>query len=105
MKRQNSSDFDQELLNLYDDYAHGRVDRRGFFERASRFAVGGLTVTALLEALTPNYAYAQQVPKDDKLIETEYAEYPSRKGAGKMRGYLAKPAGATAKQPGVVVIH
>lgn len=104
MKRQTSADFDQELLNLYDDYAHGRVDRRGFFERASRFAVGGITVAALLDALTPNYAFAEQVPKDDKRIETEYAEYPSPKGAGKMRGYLAKPTGA-AKHPGVVVIH
>jgi carboxymethylenebutenolidase len=104
MKRQTSSDFDQELLDLYDDYAHGRVDRRGFFERASRFAVGGLTVSALFEALTPNYAYAQQVPKDDKRITTEYAEYPSPKGAGKMRGYLAKPAGVP-KAPGVLVVH
>ena len=105
MKRQTSSEFDQELLDLYDDYAHGRVDRRGFFERASRFAIGGITVAALLEALTPNYAFAQQVAKDDKRIETEYTEYSSPKGAGKMRGYLAKPAGAAAKQPGVVVIH
>ncbi len=105
MKRQTSSDFDQELLNLYDDYAHGRVDRRGFFERASRFAVGGITVAALLEALTPNYAFAEQVPKDDKRLGTESAEYPSPKGAGKMRGYLAKPAGSTTKQPGIVVIH
>ncbi|HEV7868330.1 MAG TPA: dienelactone hydrolase family protein [Chthoniobacteraceae bacterium] len=105
MKRQTSSDFDQELLDLYDDYAHGRVDRRGFFERASRFAVGGVTVAGLLQALTPQYAFAQQVPGDDKRIATEYAEYPSPKGAGKMRGYLAKPAGAAAKLPGVVVIH
>jgi carboxymethylenebutenolidase len=105
MKRQTSADFDQELLNLYDDYAHGRVDRRGFLERASRFAVGGLTAGALLELLTPNYAFAQQVAKDDKRIETEYAEYPSPKGAGKMRGYLAKPAGTATKQPGIVVIH
>jgi carboxymethylenebutenolidase len=105
MKRQTSSDFDQKLLDLYDDYAHGRVDRRGFFERAARFAVGGVTVAALLEALAPNYAFAQQVPKDDKRISTEYAEYPSPKGAGKMRGYLARPAGVGAKLPGVVVIH
>lgn len=104
MNRKTASDFDQELLNLYDDYAHGRVDRRGFFDRASRFAAGGVTVAALLEALTPNYAYAQQVAKDDKRITTEYAEYSSPKGAGKMRGYLARPAGAT-KAPGVVVIH
>jgi len=105
MKRKNSSDFDQTLLDLYDDYVHGRVDRRGFLERASRFAAGGLTVAALLEALAPNYAFAQQAAKDDKRIEIEYAEYSSPKGAGKMRGYLARPAAAAAKQPGIVVIH
>ena len=105
MKRQTSSEFDQELLDLYDDYAHGRVDRRGFFDRAARFAVGGVTVTALLEALTPNYSFAAQVPKDDARITTEYAEYSSPKGAGKMRGYVAKPADAKTKLPGVLVVH
>jgi carboxymethylenebutenolidase len=105
MNRKSASDFPQELLDLYDDYAHGRVDRRGFFDRASKFAVGGFTVAALLETLTPNYAWAQQVPKDDKRIEAAYAEYDSPKGAGKMRGLLAKPAGAAKKQPGVIVIH
>jgi carboxymethylenebutenolidase len=94
----------RDRLKIRDHETHGRVDRRGFFDRASRFAVGGMTVAALLEALTPNYAFAQQVARDDKRIETETVEYPSPKGAGKMRGYLAKPAGS-AKQPGVVVIH
>ena len=105
MKRKTAADFDQELLNLYDDYAHGRVDRRGFIERASRFAVGGLTGAALLEMLSPNYALAQQVANDDPRIESAYAEYDSPKGAGKMRGLLVKPAKAAGKLPGVLVIH
>lgn len=105
MKRQSAADFDQELLDLYDDYAHGRVDRRGFLDRASKFAVGGITATALLNALMPNYCYAQQVPKEDKRIEASYVEYYSAKGGGKMRGYLVKPAHADKKLPGVLVIH
>jgi carboxymethylenebutenolidase len=105
MERKTASEFDQELLDLYDDYAHGRIDRRGFFSRASKFAVAGMTAASLLEALTPNYALAQQVPKDDPRIKTEYAEYPSPKGAGKMRGYLARPAGEAKKRPGIIVVH
>jgi carboxymethylenebutenolidase len=104
MKRKTAADFDQELLDLYDEYAHGRVDRRGFLDRASKFAVGGMTAAGLLQSLTPNYAWAQQVPKDDKRIEAAHTEYPSPKGAGKMRGYFVKPAGGK-KAPGVVVIH
>ena len=105
MNRPTASDFDQELLNLYDDYAHGRLDRRGFMERASRFAAGGLTAAALLEMLSPNYALADQVAKDDPRIEASYAEYDSPQGAGKMRGYLVKPSKAAGKLPGVVVVH
>lgn len=105
MNRQTAADFDQDLLNLYDDYAHGRVDRRGFLERASRFAVGGITAAALLEMLSPNYALAEQVAKDDPRIQAAYAEYDSPQGAGKMRGLLVKPAKAEGKLPGVLVIH
>ncbi|MFN0125864.1 MAG: YghX family hydrolase [Verrucomicrobiales bacterium] len=105
MNRQTAADFDQELLDLYDEYVHGKVTRRDFLDRASKFAVGGLTAVALLEALGPNYAWAQQVPKDDPRIKTEYAEYPSPKGAGTMKGYLARPAKLDAKQPGILVIH
>src|SRR3954453_20646103 len=100
MNRKTASDFDQELLDLYDDYAHGRVDRRGFLEHASKFAAGGAGAYALLQALMPNYAFAQQVPKDEKRIETSYSEYDSPKGAGKMRGYFVKPAGPPKKYPG-----
>ncbi len=105
MERKTASHFDQEVLDLYDDYAHGRVDRRSFLQRASKFAVGGLTAAAILDALSPNYALAQQVAKDDKRLETSYAEYESPKGGGKMRGYLAKPAGLAKKVPGVLVVH
>lgn len=105
MNRQTASDFDQDLLNLYDEYVHGRVDRRGFLERASRFAAGGITAAALLQMLSPNYALAAQVAEDDPRIESSYAEYDSPQGAGKMRGLLVKPAKAAGKVPGVIVVH
>jgi carboxymethylenebutenolidase len=105
MKRQNASDFDQELLDLYDDYAHGRILRRDFLQRASKFAVGGLTAEALLSTLSPNYAWAEQVAKDDARIKTETVEYASPKGAGTMRGYLAWPAKVQGRLPAVLVVH
>jgi carboxymethylenebutenolidase len=105
MERKTASQFDQEVLDLYDDYAHGRLDRRGFLQRASKFAIGGLTAAAILDALSPNYALAEQVAKDDKRIVASYAEYESPKGGGKMRGYLVKPAGLTKKVPAILVIH
>lgn len=105
MNRKRATDFDQELLDLYDDYAHGRIHRRGFLEGAAKFAVGGLTAEALLATLSPNYAWAQQVAKDDPRLKTEYLEYDSPQGAGKMRGYLARPASPQGTLPAVAVIH
>jgi carboxymethylenebutenolidase len=105
MKRKQATDFDQELLNLYDDYAHGRIARRDFLQGAAQFAVGGLTAEALLASLSPNYAWAQQVAKDDPDLKTEYLDYASPRGAGQMRGYLARPAQASDKLPAVLVIH
>ena len=105
MNRPPASQFDQELLDLYDDYAHSRIGRRDFLERASKFAAGGLTAAALLEILSPNYAWATQIAKDDPRLKTETAEYDSPKGAGKMKGYLAKPANLSGKRAGVIVVH
>ncbi|MFI5446315.1 dienelactone hydrolase family protein [Polaromonas sp. UC242_47] len=105
MPRQTAQDFDQELLILFDAYVHGGLDRRGFLERAQKFAVGGVTASMLLTALSPNFAAAQQVPKDDPRLKTEMLEFASPKGYGTMKGYLAKPAHATGKLPGVLVIH
>jgi carboxymethylenebutenolidase len=105
MPRKEAGEFDQELLNLYDRYAHNLISRRGFLERAGKFAVGGVTAAALLKTLSPQYALANQVAPDDSRIETEYIEYASPKGYGKVRGYLARPAKAGGKFPGVVVVH
>ena len=100
-----ASDFNRELLDLYDEYVHGQTDRRGFLNRAAKFAVGGVTAAALLDSLKPNYALAQQIAKDDERITAEYIEYPSPEGHEKTRGYLVAPAQAEGKVPGVVVIH
>ena len=105
MPRLTAADFDQELLILFDAYVHGGIDRRGFLDRAQKFAVGGVTASMLLASLSPNFAAAQVVPKDDKRIKTEMLTYPSPAGSGSMRGYLAMPANASGKLPGVLVIH
>jgi carboxymethylenebutenolidase len=104
-RRMTAADFDQELLDLYDFYAHGRITKREFLDRAGKFAVGGLTAAALLNMLSPNYALAEQVSFNDPDITPEYIEYPSPNGHGSVRGYLVKPANATGPLPAVVVVH
>jgi carboxymethylenebutenolidase len=105
MERRKATDYPQEVLDLYDGYVHGTLTRRDFIDRAAKYAVGGFTAVAMLESLMPNYAWAQQVSKDDKRIRTQWVDYDSPQGSGKMRGYLAAPAKARGKLPGVVVIH
>jgi carboxymethylenebutenolidase len=104
MRRQKASDFDQELLDLYDRYAHGLIERREFLTRASKFAVGGVTAAALLESLSPKYALAKQVEENDPRIEGGFVDYPSPDGHGAIRGYLVRPA-AGGERGGVVVVH
>ncbi len=104
-KRMTAHDFDQELLILFDAYVHGGIDRRGFLDKAARFAVGGVTAAMLLEQLSPNFLEAQVVSKTDERIVAEYAEYDSPKGYGRMRGYLVRPAKVAGKLPGILVIH
>jgi carboxymethylenebutenolidase len=105
MERKKASDFPPEVLKLFDGYVHGMIDRRDFLDRAAKFAVGGFTAAAMLESLRPNYAFAQQVAKDDPRIKTEYLTYPSPQGSATVRGYFARPANAAGKLPAVVVIH
>jgi len=105
MARKKASDFPQEVLDLFDGYVHGTMNRREFLDRAARYAIGGFTAAAMLESLSPNFAWAQQVAKDDARIRAEYLTYPSPQGSGTMRGYLARPAKAGGKLPGVLVIH
>jgi carboxymethylenebutenolidase len=105
MDMKTAADFDPELLILFDAYVHGAIDRRGFLDRAAKFAVGGTTAVMLLDALNPQFAEAQQVAVDDKRLKAEFLEYPSPAGSGTMRGYLVKPADAKGKLPGVLVVH
>ena len=104
MERKAASEYPQELLDLFHEYQHGDIDRRTFLDRAARFAVGGLTVAAIFEGLTPNYAWAQQVPPDDKRIKVGYEVVQSPAGNGSIKGYLARPAQGK-KLPVVLVIH
>ena len=90
---------------LFDRYVHGEISRRDFFERAQKFAVGGLTAAALFEMLKPNYAWAIQVPKDNSRIKAEWVTVPSPQGNGTIKGYLVRPASAPDRLPGVLVVH
>src|SRR3979490_3390326 len=103
MERKKASDFPQELLNLFDQYVHGGIDRRAFLDGAQKFAVGGVTAAALFQMLKPNYAWAVQVPPDDKRIKAETATVQSPRGNGSIKGYLVRPANAS-KLPSVLVI-
>jgi len=105
MERKKASDFPQALLDLFDLYVHGDIDRRAFLEGARRFAGGGVTAAALWESLRHNYALAQQVPPDDARLRTERVEVESPGGNGRIRCYFCRPASARGKLPGVLVIH
>jgi carboxymethylenebutenolidase len=105
MERKTAHDFDQELLILFDAYVHGALDRRGFLDKAARFAVGGVTAAMLLDQLSPQFVQAQVVKPEDPRIKVGHVEYDSPQGYGKMRGYLAQPAKVAGKLPAVLVIH
>jgi carboxymethylenebutenolidase len=104
MERKKASDFPQPLLDLFDEYVHGRINRRVFLDGAQKFAVGSFTATALWEMLRPNYALANQVAENDPRIHAETVSIPSPQGNGRIDGYLVRPAG-TARAPAVIVIH
>ena len=105
MERKKASDFPQDLLNLFDRYVHGDIERREFLDGAKKYATGGLTAAAIWESLRPNYAWAQQIPKDDARIKAGYETVPSPAGNVNIRGYLVRPAKVSGKLPGVLVIH
>jgi len=105
MERKTAHDFDQELLILFDAYVHGAIDRRGFLDKAAKFAVGGVTAAMLLDQLSPKFLEAQVIKPDDARIKAQYIEYDSPKGSGKMRGYFAQPAAASGKLPAILVVH
>jgi carboxymethylenebutenolidase len=105
MERKKASDYPQELLDLFHEYQHGDMSRRDFIDRCGRFTVGGMTAMAIFESLKPNYAWAQQVPKTDARIKADYETVQSPEGNGSIKGYFVRPANASGKLPGVLVIH
>jgi len=105
MERKKATDYPQELLSIFDRYVHGEISRREFLDAAKKYAIGGLTATAIWESLRPNYALAEEIAKDDSRIKAEYATVPSPQGNGSIRGYFVRPADAGGKLPGVLVIH
>ena len=104
MERKTADEYPQELLDLFHEYQHGDIDRRSFLRDAAKFAVGGVTVAAIFESLTPNYAWAQTVKPDDKELRVGYETVPSPSGNGSIKGYLARPAKGK-KFATVLVIH
>jgi len=104
MERKKASDFPQEVLDIFYLFVHGEIDRRAFIDRAGK-VVGAVTAAAMLEQLTPNFAWAQQVAKDDSGIKAEYMSYPSPQGNATTKGYFVRPANASGRIPGVLVIH
>jgi carboxymethylenebutenolidase len=105
MERKKASDYPQEVLDLFHEYQHGDMSRRTFIDRLGKYATGGITAMAIFESLKPNYAWAQQVKKDDPRLKTEYVTVQSPEGNGSIKGYLARPATAGGKLPGVLVVH
>jgi carboxymethylenebutenolidase len=105
MKKIRKEDISQEVFDLYDDYAHNRIERRQFLDRLSKYAIGGLTVSSLLSFIMPNYQDHIQVKSDDPRLKSEYITYSSPKGGGEIRGLLSRPVNANGRLPGIVVVH
>ncbi|GAA4927885.1 dienelactone hydrolase family protein [Mucilaginibacter defluvii] len=105
MSHINKQDIKQEVFDLYDDYAHNRLDRRAFMQKLSLYAVGGLTVTSLMSFLMPDYKGHVQVQADDPRLKSAYINYPSPKGGGSIKGLLSKPVDAKKKLGGIIVVH
>ncbi|NND11017.1 MAG: dienelactone hydrolase family protein [Flavobacteriaceae bacterium] len=105
MKKISKEDISQEVFDLYDDYAHNKIDRRKFMEKLSLYAVGGLTIPSLMSFMTPNYVDSILVKPDDERLQSDYITYESPKGGGTIRGLFSKPAKAKGKLPGIVVVH
>ena len=105
MKKLNKEQINQEIFDLYDDYAHNKLDRRQFIEKLSVYAVGGVTVASLMSFMLPDYLNSITVKQDDPRIDSDYVMYNSPSGGGEIRGLLSKPKGTTEKLPGIVVVH
>lgn len=105
MKKLSKEEINPEVFDLYDDYAHNKIDRRKFVEKLSVYAIGGLTLTSLMSSMMPDYETTRLIKEGDERLTSEYINYDSPKGGGSIKGLLSKPTGTTGKVPGVVVVH
>ena len=105
MKEIRKEEISQEVFDLYDDYAHNRIDRRQFLNKLSAYAIGGITVASLLSFIMPNYRDTLQIQADDPRLKSDFITYNSPKGGGEIKGLLSKPAEAEGKLPGIIVVH
>ena len=105
MSQINNKDISQEVFDLYDDYAHNRLDRRTFMQKLSIYAVGGLTVPALMSFLMPDYSGNVQIQPGDSRLKSDYINYPSPKGGGTIKGLLSKSKDSKKKLGGIIVVH
>ena len=105
MKKLRKEDVAQEVFDLYDAYAHNQLGRREFIDKLSTYAVGGVTLMSLMSFMMPDYKTKLQVKQDDPRVKSAYINYESPNGGGTMKALLARPAEATGKLPGIVVVH
>ncbi|MBO3698186.1 dienelactone hydrolase family protein [Roseivirga sp. E12] len=105
MKKLSKEEIDQEVFDLYDDYAHNKIDRRKFVEKLSVYAIGGLTLSSLMSSMMPDYETTRLIKEGDERLTSDYINYDSPNGGGSIKGLLSKPTGTTGKVPGVVVVH
>ncbi len=105
MKKLTKDDISQEVFDLYDDYAHNKIERRAFIEKLSMFAVGAITLPSLLSFMTPNYADTAIIKKNDPRLKTSFITYESPKGGGKIKALLSQPTGTAKKLPGIIIVH
>ncbi|WP_445738758.1 dienelactone hydrolase family protein, partial [Mariniflexile sp.] len=105
MKKLSKEDISQDVFDLYDDYAHNKVDRRQFLEKLSLYAIGGITIPSLLSFIMPNYIDSIIIKPNDSRLQSDYITYQSPKGGGAIRGLLSKPKKMEVKLPSIVVVH
>lgn len=105
MKELKKEDIKQEVFDLYDDYAHNKIERRQFMEKLSLYAVGGITMASLLSFMMPNYIDSILVQPKDPRLQSDYITYDSPKGGGTIKGLLSKPLDSKEKLPGIIMVH
>ncbi len=105
MKNLKKEDINPDIFDLYDDYAHNKLERRQFIEKLGLYAVGGVTVSSLLSFMSPNYVDSITIKQDDSRLDSDYVLYNSPKGGGEIRGLVSKPKNIKAKVPGIIVVH